>query len=83
MRLRNKLIKTVAQSEELRSKFSLYSTYKEPDIDRTRFVLTDSTDIVICNEEEINNYLSAGFSIFGSAQSNEEVDAIISRAEVS
>lgn len=83
MKLRNKLIKTVAHDNELRNKITLYSNYTDPDINKTRYVMTDINDIVICNEEDIESYIEAGFSVFGSADSEEELQKIVAKAEVS
>lgn len=83
MKLRNQLIKKFALDPNLQQKVSLYSNYKEPDQNRNRYVMTDVNDIVICNEEEVNNYLSIGFTVFGSADSNEELDKLVAQAEVS
>lgn len=83
MKLRNQLIKTVALDNELRAKISLYSNYKEADTNETRYVMTDATDIVICNKHSVEDYKLAGFIIYGKAETEEDLWAIIERAEVS
>lgn len=83
MKLRNKLIKTVALDNELRAKISLYTNYKEAKTNETRYVMTDATDIVICNKDSVEEYKLAGFALYGKAETEEELQTIIERAEVS
>ncbi|MGV6935962.1 hypothetical protein ACWA2B_10650 [Paenibacillus sp. CMM36] len=83
MKLRNKLIKTVTLDSQLKSKISLYANYIEPDINLTRYVMTDINDIVICNQEDVESYVQAGFIIFGAADSEVDLQEIIARAELS
>lgn len=45
--------------------------------------MTDVNDIVICNKEDVEGYVEAWFKIFGSADSDGELQEIIERAEVS
>lgn len=83
MKLKNQIIKRFANDEKLRNKLTLYSNYKEPNANITRYVLTDSTDIVICNQEEVSSYQAAGFDVFGQAETDKELADLIAIAEVS
>jgi hypothetical protein len=83
MKLRNKLIKQFAINEQLKMKNRLYSSYSGYDTNKICYVLTDETDIVICNIEHLNNYKEAGFSIFGIANNEQELANLIEQAEQS
>ncbi|MFI2856850.1 hypothetical protein ACH6EH_06890 [Paenibacillus sp. JSM ZJ436] len=52
-------------------------------MNRTRYVMTDENDIVVCNYEDVESYKNAGFTIFGSAVSEVELQEIIEIAEYS
>lgn len=45
--------------------------------------MTDANDIVICNQDDVSSYIEAGFTVFGYADSETELQEIIARAEVS
>ncbi len=77
------MIKVTASDSNLRNKISLYSNYQEPDPQKPRYVMTDETDIVICNKEGVESYLNAGFIVFGSAENEEDLQKLIAKAEQS
>jgi len=79
--LQNKLTQVISEDGNLASQIQLYSNYVDYDISRKCFVLTSSSDVVICNEEYLEDYISAGFQIFGESDIPEVLADIIYRAE--
>lgn len=79
--LQSKLNQVISEDEKLTSQIQLYSSYVDYDISRKCFVLTSSSDVVICNEEYLEDYINAGFQVFGETDIPEVLADIIYRAE--
>jgi hypothetical protein len=83
MKLKNKMIKQFVINDILRKKNNIYSNYQEHNPNRICYVMTDSTDVIICNEENISTYKDAGFELFGTAESPDTLKELIEKAEMS
>lgn len=77
----NKVIKQFAINPNLQQKSQLYAKYVDYDTSRICYVLSDETDVVICNKESVESYKDAGFKVFGVANSKVELDILIDKAE--
>ncbi|WP_064199027.1 hypothetical protein [Brevibacillus brevis] len=75
------LLDTVIKNDELKSTIQLYSNYVDYDITRKCYVLTNESDVVVCNEEYLEDYIDAGFEVFGETEVSEMLADLIYRAE--
>ncbi|ATF13630.1 hypothetical protein A616_17080 [Brevibacillus brevis X23] len=75
------LLDNVVKTDELKNTIHLYSNYVDYDISRKCFVLTSESDVVVCNDEHVEDYINAGFELFGETEISEELADLIYRAE--
>lgn len=75
------LAKEITSNKQLVKSIELFSNHVDHDTSSPCYVMVTDSEIVTCNRDHVNSWREAGYTVFGIAHSESDLQKIIRTAE--